>query len=128
MNLFRKSFEFVAALIFVRWASRFRANMSLPVLLLWALLFLVGLVIFRAGQMSAKVFPSNAVRIGMTEKPLMEDNVVSCCGWCYPGAQIIAAFPELSGRKISHGICAVHKAAFQKELDAMQFLHRPMGK
>lgn len=60
----------------------------------------------------------------MIEKPfrLMEDNVVACCGWCYPGEAILAAFPELAGRKISHGICPTHKTAFQKELDAMQFL------
>lgn len=79
--------------------------------------------------MSAKVFRQNAVNRSMNEKfKLLEDNVVSCCGWCYPGTQIISVFPELNGRKVSHGICPAHKIAFQKELDAMQFLHRPVGK
>lgn len=65
----------------------------------------------------------------MNEKfKLLEDNVVSCCGWCYPGAQIIAAFPELNGKKISHGICPKHSAEFRKELDSMAFLSRPVGK
>lgn len=65
----------------------------------------------------------------MNEKfKLLEDNIVSCCSWCYPGTQIILAFPELAGKQISHGICAAHKAVFRKELDAMQFLHRPAGK
>lgn len=66
----------------------------------------------------------------MNEVPfkLLEDNVVSCCGWCYPGEAILAAFPELAGRKISHGICQKHKAEMMKELDGMQFLVRPAGK
>lgn len=72
----------------------------------------------------AKVFPSDAVKDSMSEKPykLMQDNVVSCCGWCYPGQQIAAAFPEVSGMKISHGICPTHKVEFMKELQSIEHL------
>lgn len=60
----------------------------------------------------------------MNEKPfkLVEEDIVSCCSWCFPGSTIIAAFPELTGKKISHGICPKHMVDFRKELDAMAFL------
>lgn len=55
----------------------------------------------------------------MNGKPYKTDgDVVTTCGWCHPGSTIIALYPELSGKKISHGICNTHKEAMLKDLQA----------
>lgn len=67
----------------------------------------------------------------MNEKPYKlspDQTIVACCGWCFPGSSILSTFPELTGRKISHGICATHKAEMMKEMEAMSHLSRPVGK
>lgn len=46
------------------------------------------------------------------------EGVVTCCAWCFPGETIIQLYPELTGMKISHGMCATHMAGFRRELDA----------
>ena len=62
------------------------------------------------------------------EVKIIDANTISCCGWCFPGASIFVTRPDLQGRKISHGICAKHKAEMFRELDAMAHLSRPVGK
>lgn len=62
------------------------------------------------------------------EYKVVGPDVISCCGWCFPGSSIFTKYPALAGKKISHGICRVHKLAFEKELEAMQHLSRPVGK
>lgn len=55
----------------------------------------------------------------MNGKPYqINEDVVACCGWCFPGDAIFKLYPELAGKKLSHGICAAHKADMLKDLQA----------
>ena len=41
--------------------------------------------------------------------------IVHACAWCYPGANLVAAFPEFSGLKVSHGMCKPHMKAMMAD-------------
>jgi hypothetical protein len=56
----------------------------------------------------------------MKAKPIIKiqsdgTEVLSVCGWCWPGETVFQAFPNLRGYKISHGICPKHEIEFEKE-------------
>lgn len=72
----------------------------------------------------AKVFPSDAVKDSMTEKPyrILEPGLIWACSWCHPGETIFGSFPDLRGNKISHGICPKHKAEFMSQLSSIEHL------
>lgn len=48
------------------------------------------------------------------------ERIAHACAWCFPGAKLVEAFPELAGLKISHGMCKPHLASFRAEMESTE--------
>jgi hypothetical protein len=60
---------------------------------------------------------------------IVEEKTLVVCAWCFPGASIFDARPELRHRfspaDLSHGVCADCLAAFKNKLAAEKFIVKP---
>ena len=49
------------------------------------------------------------------------DGTVHVCAWCWPGTELVRAFPHLAGEKITHGVCARHQAEMLASIRNLKF-------
>lgn len=47
-------------------------------------------------------------------------DIVGVCAWCWPGESLFDVWPELRGRRLSHGQCPTCHARLLLEIAAMR--------